>query len=58
VANFAVTEMAEYHKTAFPSARVYGATPDPQLRLITCGGAFDYTTHHYVDNIVVYARLV
>jgi hypothetical protein len=36
---------------------VYGNTPDPQLRLITCGGAFDSTTGHYLDNLIVYANL-
>ncbi|GAA2364648.1 hypothetical protein GCM10010404_18740 [Nonomuraea africana] len=28
-----------------------------ELRLITCGGAFDTGTRHYVDNTVIYARL-
>jgi hypothetical protein len=28
------------------------------LRLITCGGAFDPATHHYLSNIVVYATEV
>jgi hypothetical protein len=37
---------------------VYGPTPDPELRLITCGGAFDYATGHYLSNIVVYATEV
>jgi hypothetical protein len=25
---------------------------------ITCGGPFDTATRHYLDNIVVYSRLV
>jgi hypothetical protein len=29
---------------------------DPQLVLITCGGAFDPVRHHYADNYVVVAR--
>jgi hypothetical protein len=37
---------------------VYGPVPDPELRLITCGGAFDYATRHYLSNIVVYAAEV
>jgi hypothetical protein len=28
------------------------------LRLITCGGAFDSVTRHYLSNIVVYATQV
>jgi hypothetical protein len=36
---------------------VYGPTPDPELRLITCG-TFDYATGHYLSNTVVYAAEV
>jgi sortase (surface protein transpeptidase) len=50
---FRVTEVARYPKNGFPTDRVYGPTPDPQLRLITCGGAFDAGS--YLDNTVVYA---
>jgi hypothetical protein len=37
---------------------VYGPTPDAELRLITCGGAFDSTSGHYLNNVVAYAILV
>jgi hypothetical protein len=37
---------------------VYGPTPDPELRLITCGGALDHATRHYLSNVVVYATEV
>jgi hypothetical protein len=47
-----------YAKARFPTERVYGDTADAELRLITCGGAFDSGTGHYQDNIVAYARLV
>jgi hypothetical protein len=37
---------------------VYGDTKGrAELRLITCGGAFDQSTGHYVDNIVAFAHL-
>ncbi len=52
---FKVVTVQSYAKDAFPTAVVYGARPDPELRLITCGGAF--TDGHYVDNVVVYATL-
>jgi Sortase domain len=55
---FRVYAVREYPKTAFPTATVYGATSRPELRLITCGGAFDSSTGHYVDNVVVFARAV
>jgi len=57
-AEFRVTEIQTYLKDHFPTDTVYGPTPDAQLRLITCGGAFDAATHHYLSNIVVYATQV
>jgi hypothetical protein len=52
---FVVVATARYAKNEFPTAAVYGATPDRQLRLITCGGDFDPARRSYVDNVVVYA---
>jgi hypothetical protein len=54
---FTVTRVAAYPKDAFPTADVYGPTPGPELRLITCGGTFDRSRRSYEDNVVVYARL-
>jgi len=54
-AEFRVTSTQTYLKDHFPTQTVYGPTPDAELRLITCGGAFDAATHHYLSNIVVYA---
>jgi hypothetical protein len=51
---FTVTGSQEVSKTAFPTQQVYGPTPDPTLRLITCGGTFDSSTGHYDDNLIVY----
>jgi len=50
---FRVTEIQHYPKNEFPTAAVYGPRPDPELRLITCGGGF--AAGHYLDNVVVYA---
>lgn len=58
VALFAVQEVRRYHKADFPTEVVYGNTNRAALRLITCGGPFDRSTGHYVDNIVVLADLV
>ncbi|MER7278948.1 class F sortase [Dactylosporangium sp. NPDC000244] len=55
---FRVTASEHYAKAQFPSARVYGPTPVPELRLITCGGTFDQARHSYRDNLVVYAVLI
>jgi LPXTG-site transpeptidase (sortase) family protein len=57
VLTFRVTKVDRVAKDVFPTAAVYGATKDPELRLLTCGGAFDQATHHYVDNWIVYAAL-
>jgi Sortase domain len=53
--SFRVTATKEYPKNQFPVVAVYGPTPDPQLRLITCGGDFDRSRRSYYDNVVVYA---
>jgi Sortase domain len=53
---FEVTGAARYPKAAFPTDAVFGPVPGPVLRLITCGGAFDRASGHYLDNLVVTAR--
>ncbi len=55
---FAVTGVERFAKAAFPTDQVFGATPFAELRLVTCGGSFDYATRHYLDNVVVFARRV
>ncbi len=57
LAVFTVTAVQTYAKNRFPTASVYGAVPDAELRLITCGGTFDYAKGSYLSNVVVYARL-
>ncbi|MET8993590.1 class F sortase [Amycolatopsis sp. Hca4] len=57
IAVFTVYRVDRYPKAAFPTDQVYGDTPDPELRLITCGGAFDRASGNYLDNVVAYARL-
>jgi hypothetical protein len=58
MAVFSTYSVEHYPKEQFPSDRVYGNTAGPELRLITCGGAFDAATGHYRDNVVAYARVV
>jgi len=57
VLRFEVYAVERYDKADFDTEGVYGDTPGPELRLITCGGAFDRVTRHYTDNVVVFARL-
>jgi sortase family protein len=54
---FVVDSLAVYPKVAFPTAAVYGPTPLPTLRLVTCTGDFDWRAHSYLDNLVVSAHL-
>jgi len=54
---FRVTGVRQYVKTRYPAATIYGATGFPALRLITCGGTFDYTTRSYLSSTVVFASL-
>ena len=58
LAAFRVTAVRTYLKSRFPTEAVYGPAPDAQLRLITCGGTFDYAAGHYLSNVIVYAALV
>ena len=55
---FRVTGVRQYLKSDFPTRAIYGATDYAALRLITCGGAFDYNTGHYLSSVVVFASLV
>ena len=55
LAVFRVTVVRQFPKDSFPTSAVYGATPDPELRLITCGGTFDPQLGSYLSNTVVYA---
>jgi Sortase domain len=56
VVRFVVDDVARYRKDTFPAATVYGPQPVPMLRLITCTGDFDWSTHNYLDNLVVSAH--
>jgi sortase (surface protein transpeptidase) len=55
LAVFSVTAVQQYPKDRFPTSQVYGPAPDAELNLITCGGTFDYATHSYLSNTVVYS---
>ena len=57
VARFSVDSVESYPKDALPTDRIYGASPTPQLRLLTCGGPFDEDTLSYRDNVVVFASV-
>ncbi|GLW05588.1 hypothetical protein Misp01_07180 [Microtetraspora sp. NBRC 13810] len=55
VAEYQVDSVEQVHKNDFPARRVY---VDEGLRLVTCGGTFDWSDHQYRDNVIVYASMV
>jgi Sortase domain len=55
---FRVTGVREYTKADFPTKMIYGPTNYAALRVVTCGGTFDYATGHYLSSVVVFASLV
>ncbi|HEY0719334.1 MAG TPA: class F sortase [Streptosporangiaceae bacterium] len=55
---FRVTGVREYAKDDFPTRTIYGTSHYAALHLITCGGAFDFSTGHYLSSTVVFASLV
>ncbi len=58
IATFLVDRVERFSKGKFPTDEVYGRVNRPELRLITCGGSFNYSTRHYRDNIVVFAHML
>jgi len=54
---FRVTGVRQYAKSRFPAKTIYGTTRYAALRLITCGGVFDYATRNYLSSTVVFAYL-
>jgi len=55
---FRIERVVSYPKDQFPTLAVYGNTDHAALRLITCGGKFDFSTRNYESNIVAYASLI
>jgi hypothetical protein len=55
-ANFTVTEVGSYPHDQFPTEAVYGSSPTPVLRLVTCGGPFQRGVG-YDGNVVVFADM-
>lgn len=55
VAQYRVDSIEQVSKNRFPADKVY---LEDGLRLITCGGKFDWDKNEYRDNLIVYATLV
>jgi len=55
VAEYRVDSIERVPKERFPTRKVY---IEPGLRLVTCGGEFDWSAGEYRDNVIVYASPV
>ncbi|GAA3136491.1 class F sortase [Streptosporangium carneum] len=55
IAQYRVDSVEQVSKDRFPADKIY---LEDGLRLITCGGNFDWDKHEYRDNVIVYATLV
>ena len=58
VAVFQIERIRHYPKKRFPTELVYGNTDRAAIRLITCGGTFNFSTGHFLDNVVAFGTLV
>lgn len=54
-ARFTVDTVVTVAKDRFPTEAVYGPTPAPELRLITCGGSYT-GGRGYDSNVIVFAH--
>lgn len=54
--SYTVTDVQTHPKDAFPTAEVFGATAQDELRLITCTGDFDVSLASYRSNLIVFAE--
>ena len=55
---FAVIQTTKYPYNDFPLQKVFGASSEPMLNLITCQGAWNETTRNYSHRTVVYTQRV
>ncbi|MFF5364828.1 class F sortase [Streptomyces scabiei] len=54
--SFVVDDVETFAKDDFPDERVYADASRPEVRLITCAGAYDRSVMDYTENLVVFAH--
>jgi len=52
---YRVVALRAYAKSSLPAAAVFSQGVSARLVIVSCGGPFDASTGHYLDNIVAYA---
>lgn len=55
---YAVDELVKVSKTSFPTVLVWGSTPGPEIRVISCGGPFIGPPLGYRDNLIAKGHMV
>ena len=55
---YTVTQLRQVGKIDAPMADVFDISGAPRLSVVTCGGAFNSQTGHYLDNVIVTATAV
>lgn len=55
---YRIDRLEQVDKDEFPTDEVYDRTGLPEIRLITCGGAFDRSARSYEDNIIAYGTII
>ena len=58
VATFQVDSTETILKSDLPKDKIWNNTKESVIRLVTCGGAYNPTTKHYLSNVIVYGHLV
>ena len=58
VVKYEVTKIETYPQDRFLTEKVYGNIDHAGLRIITCGGAFNYVTGKYSHNTIIFARVI
>ena len=49
-----ISGVRTFQKGRVPAGLFHWDGPVARLVIVTCGGPFDYATHHYYDNVVAY----
>jgi hypothetical protein len=55
---YVIDELVEVKKVSFPTERIWGSTPNAQIRIISCGGPWDGPPLGYRDNLVAMGHMV
>lgn len=55
---YRIDELLTVHKAQFPTQRIWGNTPDAQIRIISCGGKFVGGQYGYQDNLIGIGHMV